>query len=378
MCIAQAPTRINKFLDACTCGRADKAALGALKKELEKKDGDIERLEEEIRRKDTEKDNLIHMQKDLQSQIEEIRVLLESHAADAQAGGSTGGVEMDDEKAAALMQRRARGLTGRKKAAAKKREKEALVKVQARTRGALDRKKVGQKSAEGVLPGQQRLEVEKQENVAVKLQARQRGLHDRKMVEQQKAEGVLPGQQRMQGGAADADADADADGGPYAPAPALDGGDYGEGDEGGLGFSEGASSYFDEDEQSVDSDYDYEESAFEGAGAELLAGKLKLAKVYGQEEPPAAEDELEWEVRYFVLYDGGRIVHHDDLQEGVPVGDRGLIELGAISAVEKVLGVNTFVMKGQNKVYLFKLETEDEVMMRTWINAISQELAKGA
>merc|ERR1719230_1271687 len=136
---------------------------------------------------------------------------------------------------------------------------------------------------------------------------------------------------------------------------------------GGVGFSEeGGSSYFDENE-SVDSDYDYEESAFESTGAELLAGKLKLAKVYGQEEPPAAEEELEWEVRYFVLYDSGRIVHYDDMQDGLPVGDRGLIDLSAISAVEKVLGVPTFVVKGagkgvKGKVYLFKVEPHDEVI----------------
>ena len=55
---------------------------------------------------------------------------------------------------------------------------------------------------------------------------------------------------------------------------------------------------------------------------------------------------------------------------------RGLIDLNAVSAVEKVLGVNTFVMKGQGKVYLFKLEPHDEVMMRTWIGAISQEVAR--
>lgn len=67
--LMEAPMRFNKFLDACTCGRADKAAVISIKKELEQKDIAIERLEEEIRRKDTEKDNLIHMQKDLQAQI---------------------------------------------------------------------------------------------------------------------------------------------------------------------------------------------------------------------------------------------------------------------------------------------------------------------
>jgi len=101
---------------------------------------------------------------------------------------------------------------------------------------------------------------------------------------------------------------------------------------------------------------------------------LKLAKVYGQEEPPAAEDELEWETRYFVLFDTRKICHFDDMQDGVPVGDRGLIDLGSIKSVEKVLGVPTFVMKSANKVYLFKLDPHDEVMMRTWIGAISVEL----
>ena len=59
--------------------------------------------------------------------------------------------------------------------------------------------------------------------------------------------------------------------------------------------------------------------------AELLSGKLMLAKVYGQEEPPAAEAELEWELRYFLLYQGRKMVHYDSIENGVPVGDRGLV-----------------------------------------------------
>ena len=73
-----------------------------------------------------------------------------------------------------------------------------------------------------------------------------------------------------------------------------------------------------------------------------------------------------------MLYDSGRIVHYDDMADGLPVGDRGLIDLSTIRTVEKVVGVPTFVMKGTSKVYLFKLEPHDEVMMRTWIAAISQ------
>ncbi len=51
------------------------------------------------------------------------------------------------------------------------------------------------------------------------------------------------------------------------------------------------------------------------------------------------------------------MVHFDGMQNGEPVGDRGLIDLDNIQSVEKVLGVPTFVMKGYiKKVYLFKLE----------------------
>merc|ERR1719230_535576 len=105
--LMEAPMKINKFFDACTCARADKAAVIAIKKELEQKDVAIERLEEEIRRKDTEKDNLISMQKDLQTQIEEIRLLLETHAVEAQQQVSV--ASLSDAEAAALMQRRTRG-----------------------------------------------------------------------------------------------------------------------------------------------------------------------------------------------------------------------------------------------------------------------------
>ena len=129
------------------------------------------------------------------------------------------------------------------------------------------------------------------------------------------------------------------------------------------------------EDESVDSDYDNDEDAFYDLGDEVLSGRLKLAKVYGQEEPPAAEDELEWETRYFVLYDTRKMCHFDGMQNGEPVGDRGLIDLDTIKTVEKVLGVPTFVMKGDKKVYLFKLEPHDEVKMRNWIGAITVELS---
>ena len=78
-----------------------------------------------------------------------------------------------------------------------------------------------------------------------------------------------------------------------------------------------------------------------------------------------------------MLYDSAKLCHYDAMRDGLPQGDRGMIDLATIHAVEKVLGVPTFVMKGTDKVYLFKLvpHDADEVIMRQWIAAISQELA---
>ena len=230
--------RLNKFLDACTCGRADKAALNALKKQLESRDSSIESLEEEIRRKDLEKDNLIVMQRELQSQIEEIRTLLNAHA------GIAG---MTDDKAAAIMQRRTRGINSRKRVATiknlKAQEEKSVVALQSRARGLRGRRSVAARKSSKSLPGQDRLDREAEQTPhVVKLQARARGKSQRRMVAEKASVGVLPGQIRVNG------------------MPA-----------GAFGYSEGGSSYFDENE-SVDSDYDYEDGAFEGLGLELLAG----------------------------------------------------------------------------------------------------------
>ena len=159
----------------------------------------------------------------------------------------------------------------------------------------------------------------------------------------------------------------------FAPAQQFLRGSYDEPGRGN-GIASGSGLDVGEDE-SVDSDYDNDEDAFYDLRDEVLSGRLKFAKVYGQEEPPAAEDELEWETRYFVLYDTGKMCHFDDMRNGEPVGDRGLIDLDTIKTVEKVLGVPTFVMKGDKKVYLFKLEPHDEVKMRNWIGAITVELS---
>jgi len=372
--LVEAPGRFQRYMDGCTCGRADKAAVTAIKMELEAKDGAIERLEEEIRRKDTEKDNLIHMQKDLQAQIEEIRRVLEQHANESMNKGVPVSAEpeaedMADDKAALLMQTRARGIKSRKDVAEKRAQVKSAQMMQARARGINTRKMMDQKKADGSimdLPGAKRM-AEQGQPIAV-------GRAIDSMPYDAPPE-IKQHQQQATGGATSvlpAEEDAYGDEDPYEeddyvmgppPSGTL-----------GAGLQGGGGGFDEERDESVDSDYDYGESAFAELGLELLSGRLKLAKVYGQEEPPAAEDELEWETRYFVLFDTRKMCHFDDMQDGLPVGDRGLISLDNVTSVEKVLGVPTFVMKSTNKVYLFKLDPHDEVMMRTWIGAISTEL----
>ena len=103
--LLEVPSRVNEFIDGCSCGRGDKEAVNAIRKELEAKDSAIDRLEQEIRRKDAEKDNLLEMQRDLQAQILQIR-----QALDAQAFSSEAKL-----KAATFMQRRTRGNASRKR-----------------------------------------------------------------------------------------------------------------------------------------------------------------------------------------------------------------------------------------------------------------------
>jgi len=309
--LVEAPTRLQEYIDNCACGRSDKAAANAIKKELEAKDAAIERLEEEIRRKDAEKDNLVHMQKDLQAQIEEVKRVLDSHAQ------TTGAFPSDQTKAAVRVQSRYRGIHGRQQVSHKRME-------------------AGKRS---------RALVDRQQRSAQLLQARIRGKSTRRLVQKRHQLGDLPGQRR--------------------PPPTS-----GEANQ-MVGTLGSVASYDDGD--SVDSDYDNDDFDFSNLGHEVLAGELELAKVYGQEDPPAAEDELQWECRYFILFDSC-ICHFDALEHGLPVGDRGIIYLKNITTVEKVLASPTFVMKGANKVYLFRLPSPDEVMMRTWIAKISQEL----
>ena len=297
--LLEAPGKINEFLDSCTCGRADKEAVTKIKAELESRDATIDRLEGEIRRKDAEKDNLLDMQRDLQAQILQIR-----EALDAQVGQSE-----DSLRRIEAIGESEEGMR-------------ALTRMQSKTRGIAGRKRVAQ-----IRQGKER--------VALRMQSRVRGNSARKRVQETKGY-VHPGAR----GAAPVDvADDDAGGGGGGdsaaaaglPTPPL-GGEAGEplvlppdagatplatplatpvaaypaGDGSGLsdaGMLSGAGSLsmvdstYGYDDGSVDSDYDYDDSAFTGLGLEILAGRLRLAKVYGQEEAPPAEDELEWEVR---------------------------------------------------------------------------------
>ena len=95
--------RVNQYIDACICARGSKE-MQAIKAELDAKDKAIEKLEDEIRRKDSEKDNLMAMQRDLQQQIQQIRSALEAQASESE----------ERLKAATMMQARARGLQTRK------------------------------------------------------------------------------------------------------------------------------------------------------------------------------------------------------------------------------------------------------------------------
>ena len=126
----------------------------------------------------------------------------------------------------------------------------AITRMQARQRGKLERRQTEERVGQGQMAGQKRRKAAEQDLAAQRMQARVRGGADRKAVEARKAAGDLPGQPRLSMEVGDEGGDA---------------GDY-----------EG-------EEESVDSDYDYDDSAFVDLGAELLSGQLKLAKVYGQE-----------------------------------------------------------------------------------------------
>ena len=268
-------SQVTKYLDGCSCARASKEEVAAIKAELDQKDTAIERLETEIRQKDLEKDNLMTMQKVLQEQISQIRADLEAQAEEQSSMVSE--VTPYNARPAPAAKPPAKAVA--KRAPEPEPEPElggtpeeraaAITRMQARQRGKLERRQTEERVGQGQMAGQKRKKAAEQDLAAQRMQARVRGGADRKAVEARKAAGDLPGQPRLSTEVGDEGGDA---------------GDY-----------EG-------EEESVDSDYDYDDSAFVDLGAELLSGQLKLAKVYGQEEPPAAEGELEWELRYFLLY----------------------------------------------------------------------------
>tara|TARA_B110001452_G_scaffold61875_1_gene48612 strand:- start:1446 stop:2588 length:1143 start_codon:yes stop_codon:yes gene_type:complete len=353
--------QVSRYLDGCSCARATKEEVAAIKSELESKDAAIERLEQEIRRKDMEKDNLMTMQKVLQEQISQIRADLEAQA------------ELDDAAYSRPPPKSSAGAGPSSQPAnagfTEDEREGAATRVQAKARGQKDRREMDRKLASGEAlrteEGAATVQRKKQRNetreqAATRMQARARGQKQRRILESKIASGE---ELRSAEDAATVQARL------AKKRMAAEAAGVAMGDDAALAAYDEA-----DEEESVDSDYDYDDSAFSGVGTELLSGKMRLAKVYGQEEPPAAESELEWESRFFVLYDGRRMCHYDGIANGQPVGDRGMVLMDNMKAVEKVLGVDTFVIKGDNKVYLLKLEPHDEAMMRTWIAAISQQL----
>lgn len=194
-----------------------------------------------------------------------------------------------------MMQSRARGIADRKRVSVIKqkhhRDSKAVVALQARARGQQDRRNLVARKNAAMLPGQERL--------AVRVQARARGKSARRLVDERQSAGLLPGQMRMAASAmhpALPVAAAVPEAGAPPPAPLMGAAlsateaAYAEPAYAAEAVESAADSSFwteNEDEnESVDSDYDYEDSAFEELGNELLAGKLTSAKVYGQEEPP--------------------------------------------------------------------------------------------
>jgi len=270
-------SQVTKYLDGCSCARASKEEVAAIKAELDQKDTAIERLETEIRQKDLEKDNLMTMQKVLQEQISQIRADLEAQAEEQSSMVSevtpynarpTPAAAKPPAKAAA--KRAPEPVPEPELGGTPEERARAITRMQARQRGKLERRQTEERTGQGQMAGQKRSKQAAERDLAAqRMQARVRGGADRRAVESRKAAGDLPGQPRLSGMTGD------------------EGGDAGD---------------FEGEEESVDSDYDYDDSAFVDLGAELLSGQLKLAKVYGQEEPPAAEGELEWELRYFLLY----------------------------------------------------------------------------
>ena len=81
-------------------------------------------------------------------------------------------------------------------------------------------------------------------------------------------------------------------------------------------------------------------------------------------------------MRHFVLYEA-HLVHVDELREGRPFGDRGLVRLSTIRSVEKLAGRTTFVMKAEGKVYMFKVQPHDEATLQGWVTALTQALQRG-
>ena len=328
---------VKRYLDGCSCTRDTKGEMTLIRQQLEQKDAAIERLEDDIRRKDGEKDNLMKMQRDLQEQIAQISIALEAQAAESD-------VRAFDAIAAEARQVTAAGAQVlatasevlapapapvRPRAAPTEEErKAAAAKIEALARGRSHRMAIKRGDVDA-LADPDRAEkvsnIQKKKRASTRMQANFRGKHDRESLRRGEVPQRTPAEQaavkaRAEKRRAAELADAAARGvAPPPPEPADD------------------EAY---DDESVDSDYDVDDGAFANLGRELLSGPLKIAKVYGQDEPPAQEDELEWDSEEYTdveaiilaeLLKANTCVHRLDLARN-QIGDPGAVALANMLA----------------------------------------------
>lgn len=274
---------VNKYFDACTCARDNKAQVAAIKLELEKKDAAISRLEEDLRRKDSEKDNLMRIQRDLQEQIQQIRAAIDAQALESEAraqavariDGAVPSVAEPFERAdAPPMKSAAKPQQGSTQQSlvqqplsvnadvtaepAEQLEQPSLAKV-----GSLSEDQAAVKMQSRVRGSKGRARVNSRHQAAVRMQARRRGQVHRRLVEEKRAArlatggtATVVGEELSEGALAELNEE-------MFMTPS---------DELGADLDHA-------DDESIDSDYDHDDSQFNDLGMELLSGPLKLAKV---------------------------------------------------------------------------------------------------
>ena len=164
-------SQVTKYLDGCSCARASKEEVAAIKAELDQKDSAIERLEMEIRQKDLEKDNLMTMQKVLQEQISQIRADLEAQSEEQQSMVSE--VTPYNARPAAAAKppatAAAKGAPEPELGGTPRSRSAAVTRMQARQRGKLERRQTQEKVERGDMAGQKRAAKAAEQELAAQL-----------------------------------------------------------------------------------------------------------------------------------------------------------------------------------------------------------------